>query len=72
MMARYLQRISLRPFSDVEMWTGWELDGRGGQIEGLISADEMSAVDLERFGVREFQRIPREYLDAVDFDRLKL
>ena len=37
-----------------------------------ICADEMSAVELERFGVRDFQRIPREYLEGVDFDRLKM
>ena len=38
-MARYIQKISLRPYSETEIWTGWELEGRDGQIEGLILAD---------------------------------
>ena len=37
-MARYLQKISLRPYADTEIWTGWELEGRTGEIEGLILA----------------------------------
>ena len=37
-MSRYLQKISLRPYSDSEIWTGWELEGRSGEIEGLILA----------------------------------
>ena len=27
-MARYLQKISLRPYTETEIWTGWELEGR--------------------------------------------
>lgn len=67
-MARYLQKISLRPYSDAEIWTGWELEGREGEIEGLVLADSLSAEDLAaKYGVTEFQKIPREYLDAGDF-----
>ena len=65
-MARYIQKISLRPYSETEIWTGWELEGRDGQIEGLVLADTMSAEDLARLGVTEFQKIPREYIDPTE------
>jgi hypothetical protein len=63
-MARYLQKISLRPYSETEIWTGWELEGRDGPIDGLILAEAMSETDLAKLGVVEFQRIPKEYLDS--------
>lgn len=67
-MARYLQKISLRPYSDAEIWTGWELQGRDGEIEGLVLADGMSPDELAaKYGVTEFQLIPSEYLDAGEF-----
>lgn len=67
-MSRYLQKISLRPYSDVEIWTGWELENRTGEIEGLILADAIPAEELlARYGVTEFQKIPSEYLDAGEF-----
>lgn len=67
-MSRYLQKISLRPYSDTEIWTGWELEGRSGEIEGLINADQLSAEEIRRkYGVEEFLVIPREYLDGGDF-----
>jgi hypothetical protein len=67
-MARYLQKISLRPYSDAEIWTGWELEGRDGEVEGLVLADHMSAEELAvKYGVTDFQRIPSEYLDAAEF-----
>jgi hypothetical protein len=62
-MSRYLQRISLRPYSDSEIWTGWELEGRSGEIEGLILADGMTDDELAAYGVSDFQKIPAEYLD---------
>jgi len=65
-MSRYLQRISLRPYSESEIWTGWELEGRSGEIEGLILADGMSAEELARYGVVEFQKIPAQYLVGGD------
>ena len=66
-MARYIQKISLRPYSDTEIWTGWELEGRSGEIDGLVLADTMSAADLARLGVTEFHKIPAEYLHPGEF-----
>lgn len=61
-MGRYLQKISLRPYSDAEIWTGWELEGRTDEIDGLLRADHMTAEELSTYGVTEFQTIPAEYL----------
>ncbi|HKR62284.1 MAG TPA: hypothetical protein VJZ00_01030 [Thermoanaerobaculia bacterium] len=67
-MSRYLQKISLLPYSDKEIWAGWELEGRTGEVEGLILADAMSADELrDKYGVTEFQSIPPEYLDTSEF-----
>jgi hypothetical protein len=67
-MARYLQKISLRPYTDSEIWTGWELEGRSGEIEGLLLADELSDAEVTaKYGVTEFQRIPVEYLLAGEY-----
>jgi hypothetical protein len=63
-LSRYLQKISLRPYSDAEIWTGWELEGRSGPVDGLIEADSLSPEQLEEYGVTEFQTIPAEYLDS--------
>jgi hypothetical protein len=70
-MARYIQKISLRPYSETEIWTGWELEGLEGQVEGLILAESMSPEELARLGVSEFQKIPREYLNSGDFPARK-
>ena len=64
-MSRYLQKISLRPYSETEIWTGWELEGRDGEIEGLVLADAMSAEEIASLGVTEFQKIPKEYLADI-------
>jgi hypothetical protein len=67
-MSRYLQKISLRPYSDAEIWTGWELENRTGEVDGLVLADGMTAEEVvARYGVTEFQTIPGEYLDSGDF-----
>ncbi|MGZ5431302.1 MAG: hypothetical protein ACXWH7_00105 [Thermoanaerobaculia bacterium] len=67
-MARYLQKISLKPYSDSEIWTGWELEGRTGEVEGLVLAEGLSDEELAaKHGVTEFQKIPVEYLDAGEF-----
>ncbi|HEX8170444.1 MAG TPA: hypothetical protein VF824_07890 [Thermoanaerobaculia bacterium] len=67
-MSRYLQKISLRPYSDVEVWTGWELEGRNGEVEGLILADGLSPEEVaRRYGVTEFHKIPPEYLADGEF-----
>jgi hypothetical protein len=63
-MARYIQKISLRPYTDSDIWAGWELEGQMGDIEGLVRADGMSADELQNLGVTEFQKIPKEYLAA--------
>jgi hypothetical protein len=69
-MSLYLQKISLRPYSDTEIWTGWQLEGRSGEIEGLVLADGLSADELrQRYGVTEFQTIPAEYLESGEFLR---
>jgi hypothetical protein len=67
-MSRYLQKISLQPYSDTEIWTGWELEGRSGEIEGLVLADGMTDEEISRkYGVQEFLTIPEGYLDAGEF-----
>jgi hypothetical protein len=67
-MSRYLQKISLRPYSDAEIWTGWELENRSGEVQGLVLADGMSDEEIRNtYGVTEFQRIPAEYIDAGEF-----
>ena len=66
-MSRYIQRISLRPYSDADIWTGWELEGRSGEVEGLVLADSMSDDELTSFGVTEFHKIPAEYLESGEF-----
>jgi hypothetical protein len=66
-MSRYLQKISLRPYSETEIWAGWELEGQTGEIEGLLLADSLSVEELEQLGVTEFQKIPKEYIGSRDF-----
>ena len=66
-MARYLQKISLRPYSDSEIWTGWDLEDRTGEIEGLILADNLTAEQLAQYGVTDFHKIPKEYLETGEF-----
>jgi hypothetical protein len=64
-MSRYLQKISLRPYSDADVWTGWELEGRSDEIDGLVLADAMSDDEIAGLGVTEFQKIPKEYLADI-------
>lgn len=67
-MSRYLQKISLRPYSDAEIWTGWDLENRTGELDGLILADGIPDDVLRAtYGVTEFQKIPGEYLAAGEF-----
>jgi len=56
-MARYVQRIALL---GKERWIGWEIDGVGTEIPGLILADHMSDDDLRARGVKEFRSMPFE------------
>lgn len=67
-MSRYLQKISLLPYSETEIWTGWDLENRTGEVDGLILADAIPDAELlSKYGVREFQKIPGEYLDIGEF-----
>ena len=67
-MSRYLQKISLLPYSDSVIWTGWDLEGRSGEIEGLVYAEGLPDSDIAaRYGVTDFQKIPGEYLLAGEF-----
>lgn len=66
-MSRYLQRISLFPFSTSDVWVGWELEGVDGEVEGLIQLSALPDEELSRLQVEEFQLIPAEYLQ--DFTR---
>ena len=67
-MARYVQKISLRPYSDSEIWTGWELENRTGEIDGLLLVDGLAEEEVvAKYGVTDFQKIPAEYLQSTEF-----
>lgn len=66
-MSRYLQKISLRPYNETEIWVGWDLEQRTGEIDGLLLADHLSPEELARYGVVEFQKIPSGYLESGEF-----
>lgn len=56
-MARYLQRIKLL---GKERWIGWEIDGVGTEVPGLMLADHLSEDELRTRGVKEFHAMPFE------------
>jgi hypothetical protein len=56
-MARYIQRISLL---GKERWIGWEIDGVGTEIPGLMLADELPHDDPRIMAVKEFRALPFE------------
>src|SRR5258706_8252511 len=56
-MARYLQRISLL---GKERWIGWEIDGVGTEIPGLLLADELPRDDPRLSLVSEFRPLAFE------------
>ena len=56
-MARYIQRIAL---VGKERWIGWEIDGVGTEIPGLVLADGMTDEDLRARGIKEFRPMPFE------------
>ena len=56
-MARYLQRIALL---GKERWIGWEIDGIGTEIPGLMIADDLSDEEIRARGVKEFRPMPFE------------
>jgi hypothetical protein len=51
-MARYLQRIALL---GKEKWIGWEIDGVGTEIPGLLLADHLPEEEIRARGVKEFR-----------------
>lgn len=56
-MARYIQRIALL---GKERWIGWEIDGVGTEIPGLLLADDMPDDEIRARGVKEFRPMPFE------------
>jgi hypothetical protein len=56
-MARYLQRIKLL---GKERWIGWEIDGIGTEVPGLMLADDLSDEEVRARGVKEFHAMPFE------------
>lgn len=56
-MARYIQRIALL---GKERWIGWEVDGVGTEVPGLVLADELSEEELRAKGIRDFKPMPFE------------
>ncbi|MFL6245153.1 MAG: hypothetical protein ACJ74H_03945 [Thermoanaerobaculia bacterium] len=56
-MARYLQRIKLL---GKERWIGWEIDGIGTEVPGLILADDLSDEEILARGVKEFHAMAFE------------
>jgi hypothetical protein len=56
-VARYIQRISLL---GKERWIGWEIDGVGTEIPGLILADDLTDEEIAARGVKDFRPMPFE------------
>jgi hypothetical protein len=56
-MARYIQRIALL---GKERWIGWEIDGVGTEIPGLILADDLPQDDRRLTAVKEFSPLAFE------------
>jgi hypothetical protein len=50
-MARYVQKIRLL---GKERWIGWEIDGVGTEIPGLILADDFPEEVIRAHGIKEF------------------
>ena len=48
-MARYIQRIALL---GKERWIGWEIDGIGTELPGLILADRIPEEELRARGIK--------------------
>src|SRR5947207_11641591 len=54
-MARYIQKLSLL---GRERWIGWEIDGIGTEVPGLVLAEDLSDEDLRAHGVMDFSPMP--------------
>lgn len=56
-MARYLQLIKLL---GKERWIGWEIDGVGTEIPGLMLADDLAEAEIVARGVKDFHPLTFE------------
>lgn len=56
-MARYIQKLALL---GRERWIGWEIDGVGTEVPGLMLADHVPEEELRAHGVKEFSPMPFE------------
>jgi hypothetical protein len=56
-MTRYVQKLALL---GREKWIGWEIDGVGTEVPGLVLVDNMSDEELRSHGVKEFSPMPFE------------
>jgi len=56
-MARYLQQIKLL---GKERWIGWEIDGIGTEIPGLMLADDLADEEILARGVKDFHPLTFE------------
>jgi len=56
-MARYIQKLALL---GRERWIGWEIDGVGTEVPGLVLADDLAEDELRAHGVKEFSPMPFE------------
>ncbi|HYM61027.1 MAG TPA: hypothetical protein VEZ11_09050 [Thermoanaerobaculia bacterium] len=56
-MARYIQKIALL---GKERWIGWEVDGIGTEVPGLLLADDLTTDELRARGVTQFAPMPFE------------
>lgn len=59
-MTRYVQKMLL---SGKERWFGWEIDGVGTEVPGLVIADGIPEEELRARGVRRF--LPMSFDDFV-------
>ena len=54
-MARYIQKITLVPFSAQELWVGWDLEGIDG-VELILMEDEKGEKSSSPQPSSEFQK----------------
>lgn len=59
-MTRYVQKILL---GGKERWFGWEVDGVGTEVAGLVLAEGISEEELRAKGVRKF--VPMSFDDFI-------
>jgi hypothetical protein len=56
-MARYIQKLALL---GRERWIGWEIDGIGTEVPGLVLAEDLPEDVLRAHGVMDFSPMPFE------------